>query len=184
MLVLGFGPFGEVRDNPARRVALAVDGVVEEGLVVFGEEMPVSYDRAPALALARAHELDARLIVGVGVAVTRSRVEVECVGRNRLSPARPDVDGVALALCSTDGPAQVAATAAVERLAAGLQAACSQDAGDYVCNAWLYRVARAAPSDRAVVFVHVPAEGMAPARLLAGLRALRDGGPTSEGRLA
>jgi pyrrolidone-carboxylate peptidase len=58
----------------------------------------------------------------------------------------------------------------VTRLAEALGATCSDDAGGYVCNAWLHRVAStlAVP----VGFVHVPAEGLPPDRLLHGLSAL------------
>ena len=45
----------------------------------------------------------------------------------------------------------------------------SEDAGGYVCNGWLYRVGRALP-DTPVCFVHIPPTGLAPERLLEGLR--------------
>jgi pyrrolidone-carboxylate peptidase len=60
----------------------------------------------------------------------------------------------------------------VDRLARALGAVLSDDAGRYVCNAWLHRVASAL--DVPVGFVHVPAEGIAAERLLDGISALID----------
>jgi hypothetical protein len=75
----------------------------------------------------------------------------------------------------------VDATIDVHRLALALGANVSDDAGRYVCNAWLYRVARGFPAP--VGFVHVPPSGLDPAILLAGLRALLangyGGGPSA-----
>ncbi len=183
VLVTGFGPFLEVTDNPSGVLARAVDGAVLPGLSpavlpgfedtpvrVVGRELPVSYARGPAEAVRAAWELGAVAVIGIGVAVSRARVSVERLGR-RACGGSPDVDGVVLdALAPSASPEVHGSTLDVERLCAALDADPSDDAGGYVCNAWLYRVAGALPGV-AVTFVHVPADGLAPERLLRALSA-------------
>lgn len=169
VLVTGFGPFGAVVDNPAARLARGVDGRRTGGETVVGRVIPVSYARGPDATIAAARMFRPRFVVGIGVATARSGIEVErravAIGDGRT----PDVDGVVQV--RLDGPDVVAATLDAERLAAALGADLSDDAGHYVCNAWLYRVARAL--DVPVGFVHVPSAGLDAERLLAALRWLR-----------
>ncbi len=136
------------------------------GLTILAHPMPVSHRRAHAevLALVRAHR--PVLVLGFGVAERRSTVQVERVARRRLGD-RLDVDGERLAL--PRGPRVSSATVDCERLAGALDAELSDDAGDYVCNAWLYRMLRAGRRAPPVGFVHVPPEGLEAERLLAGL---------------
>ena len=134
---------------------------------VVGRVLPVSWQAGPDAASEAARQVGAQLVVGLGVAMQRGRVEVETVAVCQ-SDAKPDVDGV----CDggLEGPAEVRATLDCERLADALGAELSRDAGRYVCNAWLYRVTRAL--DVPVGFVHVPASGMTAERLLRGLASL------------
>jgi pyroglutamyl-peptidase len=167
VLVTGFGSFPGVPENPTARLARAVDGARIGEATVIGRVLPVSYARGPALAIELAREHGVALVVGTGVAVTRPGVTVETVGRRVLEGAC-DVDGASL--CGLSDDELVAATLDVRRLAAALGATLSDDAGRYVCNAWLHRVA----SELAVPvgFVHVPAEGIDAERLLDGISAL------------
>lgn len=175
VLVTGFGAFPGVPVNPTASLAQAVDGRVVGGRVVRGLVLPVSYARGPALTVSTARELGAQLVVGLGVAVGRLRPDVERIGRRCLGGS-PDVDGRSDA--GLLGPDEVRATLDVQCLADALDAGLSDDAGTYVCNAWLYQVT--AQLDVPVGFVHVPADGMAPERLLRGLEALlRVGGPSA-----
>lgn len=175
VLVMGFGPFLDVVDNPAAALVRAVDGA-DVGARVVGRVMTVSYDRAVQETLDAVAELDPRLVLGVGVAANRDAVCVEAIGRKDPGVGRPDVDGQLWSLDDDErgAPIEVRATLGVEVLAQALGARLSTDAGRYVCNAWLYRVARAVGHQRPVGFVHVPAEGMEPERLLRGLRVLLD----------
>jgi pyrrolidone-carboxylate peptidase len=81
------------------------------------------------------------------------------------------MSGVAAPRQSKVGPAEVRATLDVEALAEALGAGVSDDAGAYVCNAWLYAVTRGLPGVP-VGFVHVPDQGMPEDQLLAGLARL------------
>ena len=167
ILVTGFGPFPGVDDNPTAALARAVDGQHLGEVEVVGRVLPVSFARGPDLAISVAREVGAELVVGLGVAVKRSQVEVETVAVCAWSES-PDVDGVCDAALS--GPNEVRATLDTMRLADALGAGLSSDAGRYVCNAWLYRVTSAL--DVPVGFVHVPSEGMPVETLLRGLASL------------
>lgn len=162
-LVLGFGPFLEVTDNPAARLARAVDGARAPGLRVVGRTMPVSYRRAVDETVAAVAALGPAAILGVGVARGRPAPMVERWGTRAFDPALPDVDGVAEA---EEGPERVG-TADPEGLAEALGVAISEDAGRYVCNGWIWRAVRRV--ERPVAFLHVPDAGFDPDRLVAGL---------------
>jgi pyroglutamyl-peptidase len=170
VLVTGFGAFPGVERNPTEALARQVDGAYIDGVPVAGRVLPVSYRRGPQLAIELAREMGARLVVGLGVAVGRARVEVECVGR-RGNGGKPDVDGEVDA--GLRGAERVPATLDTACLADALGAGLSRNAGLYVCNAWLYQVAGAL--DVPVGFVHIPPTGLPPERLLRGLRALLRG---------
>lgn len=155
LLVTGFGPFPGVADNPTTPIAQALDGAQVLDQRIVGLVLPVSYTRAPALTIETARAMRARCVVGLGVATGRAGVEVERVAR-RVAHGLPDVDGC----CDpgTLGPDRVTATCDVVGLAAALGARVSDDAGGYVCNAWLYQVTQALTVP--VGFVHVPSAGM------------------------
>jgi pyroglutamyl-peptidase len=170
ILVTGFGPFLDVQENPSGRIARRLDGARVAGHTVYGELLPVTYDEAPARTLALAARLRPALVVGLGVARGRERVMVERVGRRPTATAAPDVSGRRPAP-PTGAPAEVRATLDVEAFAEALGADVSNDAGTYVCNAWLYAVARGLPGVP-VGFVHVPDQGMPEDQLLAGLARL------------
>lgn len=167
ILVSGFGPFPGVPDNPTAALARAIDGRRVAGETVVGIVLPVSYARGPAEVIRHAQLLGPRLVVGLGVASQRAKPCVERTGRRAANPERPDVDGVALDRCG-DGPEIVRATADVARLAKALKAEISDDAGGYVCNAWLWTVVQALPGTP-VAFVHVPPAGLPVDRLLGAL---------------
>ncbi len=170
VLVTGFGPFPGVVDNPSARLARQVHGCRAGSSPVVGLVLPVRWRVGPLMAIEAARALDARAVVGLGVATSRSGVHVERLAVRR-TDGRADVVGEVLPL--PPGEPTVAATLDVDRLAAALDAVVSSDAGNYVCNAWLYQVVPALVG-RPVGFVHLPSEGLSPARLLAGLAALLD----------
>lgn len=177
ILVTGFGPFQDVQANPSESLARAVHGRVVAGHRVVGAVLPVAWDAIPWRVEAWALRLRPALVVGTGVARGRSRVAVETCARP-VATGR-DVRGVegrgALGDASR-GPTLDAAT-----LATALDADLSDDAGTYLCNAWLFEVP---PRVRApAAFVHLPDQDLPPERLLAALgvllRAPDEGDPIS-----
>jgi pyroglutamyl-peptidase len=169
VLVTGFGPFLDVVDNPSGRAARAVDGRAVADLRIVGRELPVTYEGGPAAAVALAQELDAVAVVGLGVDQRTRTVDVETRAYNRAG--RPDVEGHAPGVLEPGGPPLLYSNIDANRFAAALGARVDDDAGRYVCNAWLYKVARALLPARQVVFVHVPTDGVDPDRLLAAIGA-------------
>lgn len=161
----GFGPFDAIQDNPARSLALAVDGAFAAGVEIRGAEMPVSYARSVAVTVARIAALSPRAVLGVGVAADRSAAMIERGAGRRVTTQRADIDGV-IAPALPPGPERLPSGPVVD-LARALDVALSDDAGCYVCNAWLYRMLLEAAVP--VVFLHVPMSGYPAERLVQAL---------------
>ena len=67
-LVMGFGPFGEVVDNPSCALATALDGTLAGPFRIAGRTMPVSYRRCLETTAAAVAELAPTVVLGIGVA--------------------------------------------------------------------------------------------------------------------
>lgn len=171
VLITGFGSFPGVPRNPSLDLIHGLEGKEVAGARLFPHEIPVSWVHGPEHTVTIARELGVDLVIGIGVAMNREAVTVERQARRTWSQT-PDTDG--LTCSGFEGPTIVPATLDVERLAEAMGAQVSEDAGEYVCNAWLYHVAR--DLEVPVGFIHVPAQGMEPERLIAGVRALLEGG--------
>ncbi len=159
---MGFGPFGPVRDNPARRLALAVDGAGDRAIIV-GRPMPVSFRRAVARTLEEVAQHQPEAVLGIGVARRRASPESERYAHRRTGP-HPDIDGLSFTL---HGPPRLRSTFDPAPFLPGCGH--SDDAGSYVCNAWLYQMLQ--QGDRPVGFLHIPPRGVEAAWLARGLDA-------------
>jgi len=166
---MGFGPFGSIRDNPAERLARAVDGRITSGRRVVGRPMTVAYAASMAESRQLVDALEPVALIGLGVAVNRSSVEVERFARVHANAERPDVHGVLPGRLDPTGPECVEASGPVDELARALGARVSSDAGRYVCNGWLYQATRTYGGRLPVCFVHLPSDGLVPERLLQAL---------------
>ncbi len=165
-LVMGFGPFAAVQQNPAERLARAVHGATcRSGLRVEGAVMDVAWRRCWTQTRALVEAVQPQLLIGVGVAVGREQPALELRATNALAPDRADVDGATRDRVRADGPAVLLATATLSA-AERLGIARSEDAGRYVCNAWLYQAVDEAPQGLPVAFLHVPNTGLDPAVFL------------------
>lgn len=165
ILLTGYGPFGDVHDNPSARLVRAVHGLSAAGHRLHALVLPVSWAYGPSTAVSAVRAHKPVVVVGFGVATTRTRVHVEALGTGQCEGI--DVDGKAP---PPSDDHTVAATVDVVRLADALNAGISHDAGRFLCNAWITQVTPnvACPA----VFVHLPPEGMAPSTLLRALDAL------------
>lgn len=162
ILLTGYGPFGDVHDNPSAALVRAVHGLCADGHRLHAMVLPVSWVHGPASVIREAAVLRPALVVGFGVATLRTRVEVEAIGTGAAEGA--DTTGQPPPP-STD--LSVHATVDVPALAAALDAGVSHDAGRFLCNAW---IAQVTPAVRCpAVFVHIPPSGLAPERLLRAL---------------
>lgn len=162
-LVVGFGPFLTILDNPAARLARAVDGTGRR-MEIVGREMPVSYQRSVATTLDLIDVHDPDWVLGIGVARRRSVAAFERQARCRWSAETPDVDGACGPL---SGPDVLASTL---DLSAALGLVGSEDAGAYVCNGWLHTMLQ--HTDRPLGFFHIPPTGFPAPRLVTALESL------------
>lgn len=164
----GFGPFGDVLDNPSATLVRALAGRSIAGHAVDARILPVRWSDGLDAALAGPTPA---LLLGFGVAVSRDTVQVEAVGTRHRE--RADIAGREPS--DVDGPERVAATVDVPRLAACLGATVSHDAGSYLCNAWAWTIPQRTQAPAA--FVHLPPQGADPDGLAAGIaRYLRSEG--------
>ncbi len=171
-LVLGFGAFGAVVDNPSSRLAgqLSDRVVGRGGHRLVGGEMPVVYSAVPSFSMEVIARVQPVFTLGIGVAMGRPAPLVERIGRNHANPDVEDNAGLGLADFGT-GPTERRSTEA-DALAEALGVGVSDDAGSYVCNAWLYRMLG---TGQRVAFLHVPGEGMPADALAEGLGRYLDG---------
>lgn len=168
ILVTGFGPFPGVADNAT---ATLVPRLVEtahsrhRNYLIVGAVLPTVWDVAPRQleVLFELHRPSACLHFGVAREAQGFRLERRAANACKVMedaagclPAAPQL--------SASGPAYRPSTfpadAIMERLTEhGLPAACSEDAGNYLCNAVLYHslAASAGRSGRCISgFVHIP----------------------------
>jgi pyroglutamyl-peptidase len=175
LLVTGFGPFGDVADNPSARLVRALATEPD----VYARVLDTSYIRAARRLCQLIDELRPSYVVSFGVGRSRATMELERTARNRNACQIPDADGD----LRTDQPIAPAfgdlhSAADVPTLAAQLGLGLSDDAGGYVCNHLYFEGLRhlhGTPAQGRMLFAHIPPTGdwLPHARaLLAAVRAL------------
>jgi pyroglutamyl-peptidase len=169
VLLTGFGPFPGAPINPsgplvhmiARRRDPHWSGVRRIAHVFRTSYAAVDRELPELLAQSRP-----QVLIMFGLATRSRRIRIETRARNARNLVTPDADGQLppseriaggapefLPLCA---PSRHLAEAA---RAAGVAAATSRDAGNYLCNYLCWRAGEAARQDggpRIVTFVHVP----------------------------
>lgn len=171
LLVTGFGPFGDVGDNPsARAVEQLADRWTPPGDArLVTEILPVSFNRATARVRELIDQHRPAVVLGVGLAAGRQRLGLERVAVNLADARIPDVDGaqpVDHEVRPGEPTARLATLpvkACLQALhAAGLPAELSLTAGSYVCNAVMYAAIAAAPASTRAGFLHIPRADVVP----------------------
>lgn len=164
IVVTGFGPFEEVRENPSGLLAERLDGRPDPLGRVVGRRLPVGFEAAPRALDELLAELgrapDALLLLGVHPG---QGFRLEARAKASLRPGRPDALGVDAAdLGRSEGPdlwspLDLKALAVALLFGGADPVAISDDAGGYVCEA-LYRHAleRGEALGVPALFVHVP----------------------------
>ena len=199
LLVTGFGAFPGAPSNPSAEIVRRLERdwrptFRRAGVRLATAILPVVYGIAPQLdALVAREKPDA--IVHLGLAGRRRRLCVEMRAANVASTVKPDSRGKFLhrrALAAGGAPFRRSAWNARRTVAAlrlqGVDTTLSIDAGDYVCNATLWRSLGA--SGTPAIFIHVPGKRrIAPVRIASALartlpaatsRLLRDASPKDE----
>jgi len=157
--VMGFGTFPGVPSNPAQHLALALNGRTVGDRLVVGEGMPVSYERCVRRTRTLVASYRPELLLGVGVATERRVPSLERTARNRCDSRRVDVDAIGVAKLVPGGPDVLHTDFVSKALCDAIDGELSDNAGDYVCNAWLYDSLRLFSALR-VGFLHLPAHGI------------------------
>ncbi|MGE0304419.1 MAG: peptidase C15 [Acidimicrobiia bacterium] len=164
VLVTGFGAYLETGDNPSGTIALSVDGVVHDDVVLAGRVLSVSTNRVGAELSAALDDIQPDAVIVTGVTPGRAAVAVERVAINVRDFPIPDTDGdepVDEAVVK-DGPAAYLSSLPVKAILAtwrrqGIPGYVSNSAGTYVCNQAFYLARHLAPlSASAVGLVHIP----------------------------
>ncbi|MDE7135406.1 MAG: pyroglutamyl-peptidase I [Muribaculaceae bacterium] len=153
VLVTYFEPFGDDSINSSEECAKLLPEDIET------LRLPVSFRRAPQLAITRVEELRPDMVICLGQAV-RPVIALERIAINMANAAKPDNDGYCphsehIVSGGSDG---IFTTYDVDSLAArlrdsGYPCQVSNSAGTYVCNALYYLLLqRGIPA----LFVHLP----------------------------
>ena len=164
ILVTGFGAFPGARTNPTLAIlrALARDrSFARLGIALHMRVLPVVYSRIEgALAEAMA-QTQPDAVLHLGLAARRKIFTVESRAVNRIGILRADAERRTSALPYAEHGGRFALQSrwpnqqlAVAMRRAGVGAAVSIDAGDYLCNQALYLTLAA--SEIPAGFVHVP----------------------------
>jgi pyroglutamyl-peptidase len=165
LLLTGFEPYGGRGINPAHEVVGTLDGTEIAGHAVVGRTIPVAYEGLADRIRALVAETAPVVVIGLGLWPGEPVIRLERVAVNLADFEIADNAGrIAAEPLDPGGPAAFAATIPVARirdrlLAAGIPARLSGTAGQFLCNALLYRALQAcAASDPAPScgFVHVP----------------------------
>ncbi len=165
ILVTGFGAFPGSPRNPTEGIVAHLrrqaPRLARLGIDLRCVALPVRYDELQGRLEKLACGLRPDAVLHLGVAGRRRRICVETHARNRAGPLRPDAAGRCPAAVLVDqGTLVLRSTFPSRRIlpalrAGGLRAQMSRDAGDYVCNATLYRSLAMALAPE-VGFIHVP----------------------------
>jgi pyroglutamyl-peptidase len=162
ILLTGFGPFPGAPRNPTQALVHELARLkLAPGVRCLAHVFATSYqtvDRELPALIAR-EKPDALIMFGLAARARAIRIETRA--RNALNCRLPDAAGhvPASGMIAPGAPQTLrlrvpAARFAAAVRAAGIRAALSVDAGDYLCNYVSWRAAEAGPG--LVAFVHVP----------------------------
>lgn len=159
ILVTGFGPFGEVADNPSARLVRALASDVD----VYARVLDTSYNRAARRLCNLMDEVKPSVVLSFGVGRSRQVMELERTACNRNSCQIADVDGdLRLDQPIAPGFEDLQTVFDVDALAASVGCGTSDDAGGYVCNHLYFEGLRHlldTPQAGRMLFAHIPPEG-------------------------
>lgn len=165
-LLTGFGPFGEVVNNPSARIVEHFARAGAAGHDLTTRVLPVSYTRAEReiRELLLAESFDAALLLGVAGREAHLCLE-QCARWQGAERADSDGCGPAPRVGQPGLLDRYSATIALQPLlaallAAGFPARLSDDAGSYVCNHTYFAALHAIAAENLPtrwLFLHVPA---------------------------
>ena len=165
MLLTGFEGYGGRATNPAREVALRLDGTTVAGTVIHGRTLPVNYAEISSRIAGLIDELRPPVVIGLGLWPGEPMLRIERIAANIADFRIADNAGlIAKAPLAEGGPAAFLSTLPIEAirdrlLEAGIPARLSGTAGQFLCNALMYHAlclcAERAPPP-CCGFIHLP----------------------------
>lgn len=159
VILTGFGPFGEVKENPTQKLIELLKNEMQNELYQFFI-LPVSYEYCSEWS-SKNIDSNTSLVVHFGVAANSKLIRIERTAKNQTGSSN-DIDGI-----SGQGYISELETETIQTgldvsglvdsmCASGLECELSDDAGDYLCN-YIFFKSLQVKSDQ-VLFVHVPNE--------------------------
>jgi pyroglutamyl-peptidase len=150
ILVTGFEPFGDERENPSAWTAeRAAAELAKAGFDAHWAVLPVSYKRCGEALAQLLERLKPSIAVALGLAGGITHVRLERVAINLMDASRPDNDGAQPVDEPIDpqGPAAYFSTLPLRRIlerlrGEGVPAAISNSAGTFLCNYAMYLLLR------------------------------------------
>jgi pyroglutamyl-peptidase len=167
ILVTGFEPFGDERENPSAWAAeRAAAELAKAGFDAHSAVLPVSYKRCGEALAQLLERLKPSIAVALGLAGGITHVRLERVAINLMDASRPDNDGAQPVDEPIDpqGPAAYFSTLPLRRIlerlrGEGVPAAISNSAGTFLCNYAMYLLLRHADVrgyPKKAGFIHLP----------------------------
>ena len=147
LLITGFGPFGDIEQNPSERVARSLDPQARV--------LDVSFPKVLNFCLSEQVQKATRILC-LGVSARATEVRYELIAKNQVG-SHPGYDGKFWGRSQVigNGPKLLAATLVPTDRLAESPITKSHDAGDYLCNFILYQLLRLYP-EKQIGFVHIP----------------------------
>lgn len=163
VLITGFEPFGGLNRNLSAEVAREVSLRMP---CAKAEILPVSFKRAQVLIEKVIDADKPEALILLGYAPKRTKVSVERIAINLMDSLSQDNDGIVQteAMVDSDGEQAYFSNTRVREIATaiqfvGIDAAVSNSAGLYVCNALYYRALHFIQKNKLnikAVFIHLP----------------------------
>ena len=164
LVVTGFGPFGDVKENPSRELALRISADPPSGWETDVRSLEVTY-RDALEALEEMKAIAPGVLFELGLHGADDRMRLELFGWRNVSD-KPDNEGVVGSMeMLPRGPEAIPSSLFTGGLAEWIdhpRLVESESAGAYLCNFWYYATLAGLPDVRCG-FVHVPhSEGSRP----------------------
>jgi pyroglutamyl-peptidase len=164
VVLFGFEPFLEFKENPAQLVVKSLDGKSIGEKRVKGVILPVVYGELEERIVSELRVQRPKLALGIGVAPGRNRVTPEKIAINLKHSEEPDNSGKVLEGAPIDlhEPDGIFTNLPVENLvkklnAEGIPSSLSFSAGAYLCNFCMFVLIREARrSGFGGGFIHIP----------------------------
>lgn len=165
VIVTGFGPFAKQEYNPTKALLKTLDKTVE-GITIIPIELPVIYDECFTVLEDAINEYSPKMIIMLGVAASRDKINLERVAINLKDADIPDNLGIIFQdkPIIEHGDTAYFTTLDIKRLKDiliknNIPAKISNTAGTYVCNNIFYLTMHYLEKQRLNIpagFIHVP----------------------------